>query len=108
MRLLEEQDAARAAARVALFHETRSQLRAALHELAPGCEFRIFGSLCHCGRFNPASDVDLAFTTLPTGMTEFMLAAQLEERLKRSVDVVDLNRTRLHSKIEREGERWIA
>jgi predicted nucleotidyltransferase len=108
MTLLAQRDDARAAERAALFHATRSRLREALRELAPGCEFWVFGSLVHPGRFNATSDVDLAFTTLPAGKTEFLLLAELEERLSRRVDVVDLYHSRLRSKIEREGERWIA
>lgn len=108
MTLLAQREVARAAAREALFHQTRAQLRAALRELAPGCEFWVFGSLVQPGRFNAASDVDLAFTMLPAGKTDFLLLAELEERLSRRVDVVDLYHSRLRSKIEREGERWIA
>ena len=94
--------------REALFEETRRRLREALHELAAGCEFWLFGSLLRRGIFNSASDVDIAWTQLPDGMTEFQLAAELEERLGRAVDVVDLTRSRLRAKILREGERWIA
>lgn len=108
MSLLAERERARVWARTQAFETTRSRLREALHELAPGCEFWLFGSVTVATRFNLASDVDLAFVTLPAGMTEFLLAAELEERIGRPVDIVDFQRTRLRPKIEREGERWIA
>ncbi len=94
--------------REVLFDEASRKLREALHELAPGREFWLFGSLLRRGVFNSASDVDLAWTTLPEGMTEFRLTAELAERLGRPVDLVELNHSRLRAKILREGERWIA
>jgi predicted nucleotidyltransferase len=108
MTLLEEHECARMRERLRLYHTTRSRLREALAATASGIEFWLFGSLVTPGRFNAASDVDLAFRSLPPGMTEYLLAAELEERLGRPVDLVDLNRTRLRAKIEREGEPWIA
>jgi predicted nucleotidyltransferase len=87
---------------------TRQRLREALHELAPGLPLWDFGSLVRPGVFNAPSDIDIAFTTLPPGISEFSLGAELEERLGRPVDAIDLTRTRLRKKIEREGERWIA
>jgi predicted nucleotidyltransferase len=107
MTLLEQRERDRAGERLRLYDATRRRLREALQATAPGHEFWLFGSLRYAGRFNAASDVDLAFTTLPEGMTEYVLAAELEERLGRPVDLVDLQRTRLRAKIEREGERWI-
>lgn len=108
MTLLEQRDLERAGERLRLHDATRLRLREALHARVPGHEFWLFGSLRHRGKFNAASDIDLAFTTLPEGTTEYVLAAELEEHLGRSVDLVDLRRTRLRAKIEREGERWIA
>jgi predicted nucleotidyltransferase len=108
MSFLAQQTRERQEVREALFDETRRRLGEALRELAPGREFWLFGSLLHRGVFNPASDVDVAWTTLPDGMTEFQLAAKLEERLGCPVDVVDLSRSRLRAKILREGEPWIA
>ncbi|MFZ5494479.1 MAG: nucleotidyltransferase family protein [Verrucomicrobiota bacterium] len=91
-----------------LFDETSQKLREALHELAPGCEFWVCGSLFRRGTFNPASAVDLAWTALPGDLTEFRLTAELAERLGRLVDLVELNRSRLRTKTLREGEGWIA
>ena len=108
MTVLAERDRMRAEARRELFAVTRQRLREALHDLAPGHAFWIFGSLVRPGVFNAASDIDIAFTTLPPGVSEFSFGAELEERLGRSVDALDLARTRLRKKIEREGERWIA
>lgn len=108
MRLLKQRERERASERLRLYDATRIDLRAALHATAAGHEFWLFGSLRHPGCFNAASDVDIAFATLPAGMTEYSLAAELEERLGRRVDLIDLQHTRLRAKIEREGERWIA
>ena len=108
MTLLEDRHCARMSERLRLYDVTRTRLRAVIHALAAGHEFRLFGSLLHPGRFNAASDVDLAFTTLPAGKTEYELGAELEEHLGRPIDLVDFNHTRLRGKIEREGERWIA
>ena len=103
-----ERERHRAEARAELFAAMRFRLREVLHEIAPGHIFWIFGSLTRCGVFNVASDVDIAFTTLPAGMSEFTFCAQVEEWMGRSVDVIDLNRSRLRRKIEREGEKWTA
>lgn len=105
--LLAERTRLRAAERLRLYDSTRSRLREALHDLAPGHVFHLFGSLIRRGTFNAASDVDLAFTTLPDGKTEYQLAAELSECLGCSVDMVDLQHTRLRAKIESGGERWI-
>jgi predicted nucleotidyltransferase len=108
MAFLAQQAQERQKQREILFDDARRRLREALHELAPGHEFWLFGSLAQRGMFNSASDIDLAWTTLPEGMTEFQLAAELAERLGRPVDVIELPRSRLRAKIVREGERWIA
>lgn len=105
--LLARRDCDRADARLRLHAATRTRLREALHACAAGHEFWLFGSIVHPGRFNAASDIDLAFSTLPAETTEYQLAAELEEILGRPVDLVDLHRTRLRAKIEIEGERWI-
>jgi predicted nucleotidyltransferase len=107
MTLLTERARARAQERLRLFDTTRESLREALRAAAPGCEFVLFGSLVHKGRFNPASDVDLAFTHLPAGETEYRLTAELAERLGRRLDLVDLHRCHFRAKIEKEGEAWI-
>ncbi|MGH7997415.1 MAG: nucleotidyltransferase family protein [Opitutaceae bacterium] len=108
MSLLAQREAERREARLRLFESSRLRLRTALRELAPGREFLLFGSLIQPGRFNAESDVDLGFTELPPGKSEYLLAAELEERLGRPIDLIDLNRSRLRDKILREGERWIA
>lgn len=108
MTLLAERTRARAQARLDLYATTRVRLREVLRTTAPGCEFVLFGSLVHPGRFNAASDVDLAFTRLPDGMTEYRLTAELAELLGRPVDLIELSRCRFRAKIEKEGERWIA
>ena len=106
--LLAQRDRARTVARLQLFDDVRRRLRDALHEMAEGHVFWVFGSLVRRGAFNAASDIDLAFESLPDGFTEYQLAAEVEERLRRRVDLVDFRRSRLRPKIQREGERWIA
>jgi predicted nucleotidyltransferase len=108
MKLVAQRERARLVTRRALSLETRERLRAALHELAPGHVFWVFGSLVRPGAFNAASDVDLAFESLPPGVAEFGLATAIEERVGRPVDLLDFGRSRLRAKIQREGERWIA
>jgi predicted nucleotidyltransferase len=106
--LLAQRDRVRTLARLQLFDDARRRLRDALRERAAGHVFWVFGSLTRRGVFNSASDIDLAFESLPNGLTEYQLAAELEERLLRRVDLVDFHRSRLRDKIQREGERWIA
>ncbi len=104
--LLFRRDEARRARRLALCEEVRHDLREALTALLPGATVWVFGSLTRPGRFNDASDVDLALEGEPRAITVGRLTAQLSERLARPVDVVLLAGCRLRDKILREGERW--
>lgn len=106
MTLLADRERRRREARVVLFDATREALRTALRELAPGCRFWLYGSLTRRGRFHLRSDVDLAYASLPEDTTEYRFASELEERLRRPVDLVAMDRTRLREKILREGESW--
>lgn len=106
MTLLQQRDQRRYEARLHLWEETRLSLKLALRELLPGARVWIYGSLTRRGVFNPASDVDLALAEEPRGKTIWLLQAQLEERLRRSIDLVLLTKTRLRDKILREGEEW--
>jgi uncharacterized protein len=83
------------------------RLRTALGELLPGgTEIWVFGSVLKPGKFREDSDVDIAISSLPAGRSEAWLQSELELRLGRSVDVLNLNETGLRAKIEKEGERW--
>ena len=99
----DERARAREASRMAAYRE----LREALCGLLPrGSEVWVFGSVLQAGRFREHSDVDVAVTSLPPGRTEAWLQGELELRLQRAVDVLNLNETGLRPKIERTGERW--
>lgn len=99
----EERAHAREAARAAAYRE----LRAALGSLLPaGTEVWVFGSVLRPGRFREHSDIDIAVESLPEGRSEAWLQGELELRLHRAVDVLNLNETRLRSRIERTGEHW--
>lgn len=106
MTLLQKRDAERQQQRLVLFDRTREELRAALRELLPASRIIVFGSLTKRGVFNAASDIDLALYEEPAGQSIFGLMAGIEERMRRSVDVVILSETRLREKILREGEVW--
>lgn len=84
----------------------REQLRSVLREILPGTPVTVYGSLTHPGRFTDASDVDLALTAEPKGMSIYQLIAQVSGRLGRRVDVTVLSESRLREKILREGETW--
>ena len=66
----------------------------------------VFGSLTKRGVFNAASDIDLALFSEPEEKTIFGFMAEIEERMRRPVDVLLLEKTRLKEKILREGEVW--
>jgi predicted nucleotidyltransferase len=104
--LLHRRDQARKARRVEAYAEVRQELRAALAELVPGHRVWVFGSLAKLGRFNDASDVDLALAESPASMSVAGLSVELAERLRRRVDIVMLDGCRFRAKILREGELW--
>lgn len=106
MTLLQKRDTDRQARRLTLRDEVRARLAEALAQLLPRSRVYVFGSLVRAGVFNAASDIDLALTEAPDGKTEWLLQAELEERLGRPVDIVFLDETRLREKILREGEAW--
>ena len=106
MTLLQKRDAERQRQRLVLFDRTREELRAALGEVLPASKVIVFGSLTKRGVFNAASDIDLALFEEPEGKSIFGLMAELEERMRRHVDILMLEKTRLKEKILREGEVW--
>ncbi len=86
----------------------REHLREVLHRHLPGRKVWLYGSVVERGRFNAASDIDLAVESLPEGMSIYTLTALLDEEMRRPVDVVCLPESRLKHKIVTEGESWIA
>ena len=105
--LLFRRDEARRADRLVVQSQVRRDLRAALDALVPGERVWIFGSLTQPGRFNDASDVDVALEAEPAVMSVGRLSSELSERLARPVDVVLLETCRFRDKIRREGELWM-
>ena len=104
--LLFRRDEARRARRLTLRAEVIADLRSALAALVPDAPVWVFGSLVQPGRFNDASDVDIALEVEPTSISIERLTSELAERLGRPVDVVLLDRCRFRDKILREGELW--
>lgn len=92
----------------ALADRTRHLLRDALRRHVPGAAVWVYGSLVKPGRFHDWSDVDVAFESLPAGMTLEYLQSLLSADVGREVDVCLVDRTRLKAVIEGSGERWIA
>ena len=106
MTLLQQMESERMQRRECLRAETRRELRAALSENLPAASVIVFGSLLKPGRFNEASDIDLALEAEPVGMSIYQLTSLLAERLGRPVDVVLLPECRFRGRIAREGETW--
>lgn len=106
--LLQQRDAQRQADRLTEWSAVREHLREVLHRHLPGRKVWLFGSVVERGRFNAASDIDLAVDSLPEGMSLYTLTALLDEEMRRPVDVVCLPESRLRHKIITEGESWIA
>ena len=104
--LLQQRDGLRRRQRLELYESTRRRLRECLAALVPGQRVILFGSLTHSGRFNDASDVDLALEQEPRGISSGQLMSELSERLGRPVDVVLLDRCRFRDRILKEGEVW--
>ena len=105
---LQRRDADRRKDRIRLWEDTRNELRAALTEILPGTKVYVFGSLTRPGVFNARSDIDLALLKEFKDLSVYGLAATLEERLGRPVDIVLLSRCRFAAKILREGELWMS
>ena len=106
MTLLQKRDAERQRQRLVLFDRTREELRAVLRDVLPASRVIVFGSLTQRGVFNAASDIDLALFAEPAGQSVLGLMAEIGERMRRPVDLLLLEETRLKEKILREGEVW--
>ncbi len=105
--LLAEREEERLKQRELLRQAVLDKLRKVLAEVVPGEPVHVFGSILKPHRFHAQSDVDIAFEAEPRRMSIYRAQAELEERMRRRVDVMLLGETRLRDKIEREGERWI-
>ncbi|MBM3769898.1 MAG: hypothetical protein FJW27_01135 [Acidimicrobiia bacterium] len=106
--LLQQRDEARHRQRLALCESTRRLLREHLAALIPGQRVVVFGSLLQPGRFNAASDIDLALEREPEGISVGQLMSKLSERLGRPVDVVLPDHCRFRDRILKEGDVWIS
>ena len=104
--LLFRRDEARRASRLTLQARVMAELRAALATLVPGSRVWVFDSLVQPGKFNDASDVDIALDVEPASMSIERLTSELAERLGRPADIVLLDHCRFRDKILREGELW--
>ena len=89
-----------------MVEEARHKLGEALGRHVPGVAVWVYGSLVKPERFNEHSDVDLAVSELPPGMTLEYLQSLLSRDVGREVDVCLLESTRLKDCIQREGELW--
>src|SRR5690349_18625567 len=103
MTLLQQMDRDRRQQRERLRCATLDQLRAAWRDTIAPMPVIVFGSVLKAGRFDEASDVDLALESEPLEMSIYQLSSLLAERLGRRVDIVLLAECRFAQKILREG-----
>lgn len=106
MELLKRREERRWQRREELRQQVRQRLKEALHQLAPGEEIFLFGSVTRPHAFHERSDVDIAFIEEPKKSSRYGLQAKLEELIHHPVDLVVLSECRFRKKIEREGEAW--
>jgi len=105
--LYQERENKRLEARNQLQEQALVLLKELLSEFFPNQKVWIFGSLVKAGKFHSYSDIDLAIEMMPAGSSEFEVAAALEERMGRPVDLVMLGKCRFRDKILKEGVLWI-
>ncbi len=98
MTLLQQRDLKKAQARESLRASVRADLHRHLKEVVGGHRVWVFGSLCHKGRFNRASDIDIALESLPAEWSIDTLTGELMDRLHRPVDIIVLPQSRLAKK----------
>lgn len=84
----------------------RERLRLALAALIPGSRVLVVGSLTAAGHFRERSDVDIAVEEVPAGWSPYTLATEIEMRVGRPVDLIELPACRFADKLRREGEWW--
>lgn len=107
MTLIESHRAWKSARMARMAEDVRGKLGHALHRHLPGIEVWLYGSLVNPERFHANSDVDLALSELPPGMTREYLQSLLSREVGREVDVCLLEKTRLRDGILKQGEKWI-
>lgn len=103
-KILREKKEKRETARI----EILEKVKGALYELSKTISFDkayIFGSLIKSGHFFENSDIDIGFICLKDE-DFFKASAFLSRSLKRNVDIIQLERHRLKTKIMREGFLW--
>jgi predicted nucleotidyltransferase len=106
MTLLKQMEIARRRQREALRQDSLRQLRSALRERVPSESVIVFGSILRQGKFNEASDVDIALENELPGMSIYQLSSVLAEDMCRPVDVVLLSECRFREQVVVQGERW--
>lgn len=106
MTLLQQLNRQRAERHEALRLKVRERLKTVLSQLAPADQVVVFGSLVRPYRFTDTSDIDIALTAEPAGMSLYQLTALLAEQMGRPVDVVLLSECRFRERIAGEGETW--
>jgi predicted nucleotidyltransferase len=106
MDLLKRRKERRMQRREELRMAARQRLKEALHQLAPGENVLLFGSVTRPYAFHQRSDVDIAFIEEPRSISRYALQARLEEMVRHPIDLVVLPECRFGRKIEREGEAW--
>lgn len=104
--LLQDREESRRLARLSEWQEARERLFECLTRHLPGHRVWLFGSVTEPGRFNSASDIDLALESEPASLSIYTLTALVEEAMHRPVDVVLLPENRLRNKILATGELW--
>ena len=83
--------------------DARRRLKNSLRRHLPGIPVWVYGSLARPGRFGEHSDIDLALTTLPDGMSLDYLQSLISRDVGREADVCLLQETRLREIIETGG-----
>jgi predicted nucleotidyltransferase len=77
-----------------------------LGRLVPGSVVWVYGSLLVPGGFTEASDVDVAFESIPQ-LDLYLLQSLLSSAIRCEADVCILSETRMASEIRRTGQKWI-
>lgn len=91
-----------------LRQQTLQQVLELLPQLAARYGFNrayVFGSVTQKGRFRHESDIDIAIEGL-SNQYYFKFMADLDGRLEREVDVIQMEKHRLHEQIKETGIEW--
>jgi predicted nucleotidyltransferase len=85
---------------------TIAALREVLSRVMPGAVVWVYGSLIEPGRFNRYSDIDIAVEENPGGETMEYLQSLIASETGYVVDICQIDRSRLESRIRQSGCRW--